>query len=287
VKACRTSLEPAALSAYRAAQPAGTWDAMRDDALHGGQRAYAEIKSALVRGQRGLCAYCELRVADGLTDAQLDAGKQRQGVEHFHSKRDTAGPVNWALHWPNLWAVCLGGSRRPPEGEPLDPGQYLPPLPGNLSCDKHKDHRIQNGDLDPNPDGWILAPHEVPAFPRLFQYAPDGTPEPDPVNCGLHAVPGNRHADTATLVSETIRHLNLGCARLNRSRRIARAQLEKQIQQLRQHHRGAHPQQVLLGLARRIFSDDPGTPWASFFTLIRWRLGESAEQRLREMGFEG
>jgi len=38
-----------------------------------------------------------------------------------------AGPVNWALDWQNLWAVCTGGDKRPPRGEPTDPRRYLPP----------------------------------------------------------------------------------------------------------------------------------------------------------------
>ncbi len=287
MKRCVKPMEPASLATYRAAQPQGTWDQMRDDALHGGQDAYADIKPALVRAQRGLCAFCEVRITGGLDDVALDASRSRQRVEHFHPKSDVDGALNWTLHWPNLWAVCPGGSDKPPEGEPFDPHRYLPPLPQNLSCDAHKDHQIQAGRLDPNPEGWVLAPDEVPAFPRLFRYAPDGKPEPDTTGCGAHEVPGNRHPDTATLVLATIRHLNLGCERLNRSRCIAKAQLEKQIEALRKAHPGVAPRDILLQLARRLLSTNPNTPWVEFFTLVRWRLGETAETRLREMSFVG
>ncbi len=260
---------------------------MRDDPHHGGMEAYAEIKPALVRGQRGLCAYCERSIANGLTDAEIDVSRPNQQVEHFHPKSDAGGPINWALHWPNLWAVCRGGIRTMPEGEPFDPADYLPPLPANLSCDSFKDHQIQTGQLDENPEGWILAPNEVPAFPRLFRYAPNGSPEPDVGSCGTCSIQGNRHADTATLVSVTIEHLNLGCVRLNRIRCIVKGQLEKRIRELREKHPGAYHNDVLLGLARRIFSNDPNTPWAAFFTFVRWRLGEPAETRLREIVFAG
>lgn len=287
MKHCRKPPEPPSLTAYRAAQPNATWEQMRDDPLHGGQEAYADIKPALVRGQRGLCAYCEIHVTKGLTHSDLEESKAQQRVEHFHPKSDTTGPMNWALHWPNLWAVCLGGSQKPPEGEPLDPRHYLPPLPENLSCDAFKDYQIRVGRLAPAPEGWMLAPDEVPPFPRLFQFAPDGTPEPDPAGCAACSVPGNRHPDTATLVSETIKHLNLGCSRLNRNRRIARAQLEKRIAQLRTDNPGGDPRAILLHLARQLFSNNQGSRWAEFFTLIRWRLGETAEARLREMEFAG
>ena len=279
--------EPVSLTVFRAAQPHATWEQMRDDAHHRGQQAYADIKSDLVQAQRGLCVYCESYISSGLTDDEVVGARSRQRVEHFHPKSDTTGIVNWALHWPILWAVCLGGSQKPPEGEPFDPAEYLPPLPDNLSCDSYKDHQIRAGQLAPNPEGWILAPYEVPTFPRLFRYAPDGTPEADPDGCAGHVVPGNRHPDTATLVSETVKHLNLGCDRLNRNRQIARGRLEKEIGRLRRERPGANPSEVLLALARRLFSNDPTRRWIEYFTLIRWRLGDSAERHLRDIGFNG
>src|SRR4051794_17876168 len=98
---------------------------MRNDPHHGGQQAYRDIKRTLVRAQRCLCAFCEMRIADGTDNAALDARKSEQRVEHFHPKDDTVRPPNWALHWPNLWTVCLGGSRRPLTGEAVDIQTYL------------------------------------------------------------------------------------------------------------------------------------------------------------------
>jgi uncharacterized protein (TIGR02646 family) len=260
---------------------------MRDDPHHGGQQAYRDTKHILVAGQRGLCAYCEIRIADGMTDADMAGKGREQRVEHFHPKDDMSRPPNWALHWSNLWAVCPGGSQAPPSGEPIDPHRYLPPLPANLSCDAFKDHQIKGGRLASDPEGWILAPADVPAFPLLFQFAPDGRPEPHAKNCAGQVLPNNRYADSITLVARTIEHLNLGCARLNRSRCIARAQLEKRIERARQQSQGASSSEVLLHLARRMFSTDISSPWPEFFTLIRWRLGEHAETHLRSISFTG
>jgi uncharacterized protein (TIGR02646 family) len=63
----------------------------------------------LVIGQRCLCTYCEIKIADGTSDAEIGAKTHEQRVEHFHPKDDVNLPPNWALHWPNLWAVCQGG----------------------------------------------------------------------------------------------------------------------------------------------------------------------------------
>ncbi|HEY6333128.1 MAG TPA: hypothetical protein VI756_27645 [Blastocatellia bacterium] len=203
---------------------------MRDNALHGGQQAYIDVKRTLVRGQRGLCAYCEARLADGLDDQALDAKKHEQRVEHYHPKSDKTGALNWALEWSNMWAVCLGGSSRPPQGAPPDPLGFLEPLPANLSCDAFKEHQVDARRLPVDPEGWILSPADVPAFPILFQFAPVGTPEPHSSNCAATTMPGNQHVSTEMLVSETIKHLNLGYVRLNEARRVARAQLEKRIE---------------------------------------------------------
>ncbi len=59
VKRVNKPPEPVSFTTFRAAQPNATWEQMRDDAHHGGQQAYVDIKSALVRAQRGLCVYCE------------------------------------------------------------------------------------------------------------------------------------------------------------------------------------------------------------------------------------
>ena len=158
LKRCAKLPEPASLAAYREAKPEGQWDQMRDDPHHGGQQAYQDVKRTLVAGQRCLCAFCEMRIADGMSDAEIAAKSREQRVEHFHPKDDRSRPPNWALHWPNLWAVCLGGSNAPPAGEPFDTRHYLPPLPENLSCDSFKDYQIQVGDFPTAPRAGFLLP---------------------------------------------------------------------------------------------------------------------------------
>ena len=287
MKKCRKLSEPPTLEAYRLAQPQGSWDQMRNDSFYGGQQAYTDVKRTLVRGQRCLCAYCEIEIAGGMDDAGINAKKHEQRVEHFHPKEDRSATLNWALHWSNLWAVCPGGSQRPPDGIPFDPSRYLPPLPANLSCDAFKDHQIQAGKLPASPEGWLLAPDEVPAFPLLFQFAPNGTPEPHPQNCGALALPGSHYPNTTTLVSKTIEHLNLGCPRLNRNRCIAKAQLEKQIRKAQQSAPGVPPQSVMLDLARRLLSQGADSPWPQYFSLVRWRLGDPAEAHLQSLNYAG
>ena len=287
MKTCPKLDEPATLVAYRAAVPDSTWDQMKDDPFHSGMAAYRDTKTTLVRGQRCLCGFCEQRIADGTTDDEIAARRSEQRVEHFHPKADRQRPPNWALHWPNLWAVCTGGDDWPPAGEPLDPDRHIHPLIENLSCDAYKGRQIEKNLLPNPPEGWILAPDQVPPFPLIFEFASDGTPLPHATNCQNVNIPGNQYADTATLVAETIKHLNLGCTRLKRMRSIVRAQLEKQIEMQRKMNPGRSANEVMLDLARRLFSQSPNSPWPAFFTLIRWRLRHSAEIRLQDMGYTG
>lgn len=287
MKRCQKLPEPLSLTTYRNAHPDGSWDEMRADPFDEGQQAYCDIKLALVKGQRCLCAFCEMRIADGTDDESLHQTNHLQRVEHFHSKRDRDGDENWALRWANVWAVCLGGSQAPVDGMPYDPALYLEPLPENLSCDAFKDHQIKRGELPVACEGYLLAPDEIPAFPLLFQFASDGAPEPHAQHCAAVAIPNNQYGSTAELVSKTIEHLNLKCARLNRNRAIVRARLEKMIGQAREGSHGVDPYTVMLNLARRLFSQHAAAPWPEFFSLIRWRLGKAAEVRLREIGYDG
>jgi len=287
VKTCLKLDEPQSLVNYRAACPDSTWKDMYEDPHNGGMAAYRDIKRQLVRGQRCLCAFCELLIAGGTSDEQADARKREQRVEHFHPKEDPTRPPNWALHWPNLWAVCHGGSDWPPLGEALDPKKQLPPLKENLSCDAFKGQQIESRNLNNPPEGWVLSPDQIPPFPRLFAFESDGTPIPDTANCEGIDIQGNNHADTASLVAATIRHLNLGCPRLKRNRSIVRAQLEKRIACMREQNAGQPAAEILLQLARTLFSSDSSIPWLEYFTFIRWRLSDAAEQRLQEIGYIG
>lgn len=282
VKYCKKLPEPASLAGYRAENPDAKWDEMRNDHLHDGIRAAQEIKVTLIKGQRCLCAYCECQLAADNSDASIQEHKASQRVEHFHPK-SLKRPPNWDLLWTNLWAVCMGGSTQTEEVRSTG----LHPLPDNLSCDSFKDHQQQRGRLPDNPAGFILAPDEVPAFPRLFSFSPDGVPEPDIKNCATITITSNRYQTTHELVSKTIEHFNLGCFRLAERRRIARAQLEKRIEQTRKQNPGKTPREVMDTFARSMFSRNCDRAWPEFFTLIRWRLGDVAEQQLVDIGFDG
>ena len=89
------------------------------------------------------------------------------------------------------------------------------------------------------------------------------------------------------MLEGTIIHLNLNCSRLTRLRMITRNQLEKRIESMHRRAPGVPPEQVLLGLARRLFARDSTKQWPEFFSLVRWRLGQAAEEHLQQIGFEG
>lgn len=287
MKRCQKLPEPTSLTTYRNAHPDSTWDEMREDAFDNGQQAYIDIKRTLVKGQRCLCAFCEIHIADGTDDESLHQKNHLQRVEHLHSKRDSDDTTNWTLKWANVWAVCLGGSQPPPDGKEHNATRYLPPLPQNLSCDTSKEYHIKKGKLPVNLEGYILAPDEIPAFPPLFKFGSDGMLKPHLENCASVTIPNNQYECTAELVSKTIEYLNLNCPRLTRSRKIYKSRLEKRIRKARQLSPGIDPQIVLLNLARRLFSQHSADPWPEFFSLIRDRLSEAAEERLREIGYDG
>lgn len=282
MKRCKKLPEPPSLTAYRAANPDATWDGMRDDAHHDGIRAAKETKTILIRGQRCLCVFCEISLADDCSNEAIQARRTEQRVEHFHPKSSDR-PPNWDLLWCNLWAVCLGGSRQT-EAEKTT-GMH--PLPNNLSCDAFKEHQQTTGSLPVDASGWILAPDEVPAFPLIFNFSPTGVPEPNRANCESMTFPNNQYLTSRELVEKTIMHLNLGCFRLAEKRRIAKARLEKRIEMARRISPGTPGRDVMLNLARTLFSAASDAPWPEFFTLIRWRLGDVAEDHLRSIGYDG
>ncbi len=283
MKRCAKLAEPPTLTCFRSAQPEATWEEMRDDPHHGGIQAAKDAKLFLVRGQRCLCAYCESLIGVDCSDEGIQLHKSEQRVEHFHPKSDTSRPPNWNLHWPNLWAVCLGGSKQSESAQ--EPALY--PLPQNLSCDAFKDYQIKTGKLAFNPEGWIRAPDQIPAFPPLFQFSPDGVPEPHNENCAATTFLDNKYLDSQELVAKTIEHMNLGCFRLSEKRRIAKARLEKDIKKARQLAQGTGPDEVMLGLSRRLLASNPTSPWPEHFSLVRWRLGASAEEHLSAIGYDG
>jgi uncharacterized protein (TIGR02646 family) len=146
VKHCRKSYPgPECLDARLADQPEGNWNDFRNELWD----CYCAVRDRLRDDHRGLCAYCEIDLADDNPNRQ---------IAHFHPKGDKVSGHNWALDWANLWFACKGGTQTWMQDE----DKYLPTISDNSSCDERKGGLIL--------DGHILAPNEVPAFPRIFGY---------------------------------------------------------------------------------------------------------------------
>ena len=262
--------EPLSLRTFRTAVPSGQWQYMRDDALFGGQQAYADCRKSTIADQGGLCAFCEIDIRDN--------DPLKCHVEHFHPKSDISPTKNWALDWNNLLGVCNGGSY----AHTPTPGHYLAPRDENLSCDQHKDQMIQRGKLPNACEGWILNPLQLCSQPSIFQLAlSTGKLGAHPINCGLISINGNKHASTEALVEYTIDMLNLNCDRLLKSRLVIIRHIENAKK--RQRQLGFNAADGLTNLSREYFR----RRWLGFFSTYRICLGNSAEAHLTSIGYQG
>ena len=255
MKKCnKSNPEPECLSTFRASTPTGTWEQFRDDIPD----CYSSIRTFTRNDQGGLCAYCEI---------SLDPDNEQ--IAHFHPKSDTSTPHNWALDWANLWLACKGGSQTWMPNE----HHHLPPLPENLSCDECKGANIL--------DGSVLAPHEFPAFPRVFRYEQ----QPDRIEIHVDEEACKKAAIDISKVQKTIEEFNLNCNRLSKARLAIHSQLENAIKQLRKS--GFDPSTGFAKLAQKHLAKDLSGFWPQFFTLIRWRFKDTAENYLQSINYEG
>jgi len=254
MKKCpKSKPEPSLLLEYRTSQPTSTWDQMRDE----NPGCYKVIREKLCQDQGYLCAFCE-----------MDLEQKNMQVSHFHPKSDTSGAINWAFHWDNLWLACKGGSQSWLSNQ----HNYCPPLPCNLSCDEKKGSKVL--------DSQVLSPCEIPAFPRIFRYEqqPDRIDIcPDEEQCNIAGIPVNK-------VKRTINEFNLNCHCLASARLALHRQLEQAIRRLRES--STNPKEGMVSLAKNHLSKKNGR-WSPFVTLVRWRLGPSAEEHLQAIGYEG
>lgn len=262
--------EPASLQAFRLAQPQATWEQLRKDPMDGGMQAYDDIRSEATLSQGGLCAYCEIDIRDN------EPLKSR--VEHFHAKSHKGTPTNWALYWPNMLAVCAGGSYRYGAAP-----HTLEPIKNNLSCDAYKDRLIQDKKLPEACEGWVIDPLLLPATPSLFAInKTTGELRADDAACAnATAWPNNQHVDVKALVEHTIAVLNLNCVRLCDARRLVIYDIERQKK--KQRLAGQSAQQGLSLLAKRYL----GKPWPGFFTTICLCLGAAADSYLQQVQYQG
>lgn len=239
--------EPQNLADFRAARPSATWDEMRSDALHNGWQAYQDCRTQTTVDQHGLCAYCECK---------LDLTKPHKcRVEHVHPKSDISTGYNWNLDWQNLLATCNGGE---------SDASVETPLPANLSCDAHKG----NSTID-------VSPLDIPVFPNVFLFDKGtGHLEPDPAACVQASVDADK-------LKQTMDTLNLNCERLARQRRLLVVNMDRNKKSLRE--KQCRPEDVPEQLVKRYFN----TKWPEFFTTIRCCLGQTAEDYLRSVNYNG
>lgn len=256
--------------AYREKEPEATWEHMKNDGLNNGRQIFQNTRSRLFESQGSLCAYCEL-----LVDVTDDPRGAR--VEHFHPKSDDA-EVNWNLVWDNLMGACSGNTVT----DLAEPAYRAPPRK-HLSCDAHKDHLIQTGKLDEACEGQVLNPYDLPAFPKLFTVKQSsGELAPDVEAC--EATPKICDCQIGTnveLVENTIKVLNLNCARLCDARKSVVRQLNLQLQKAREAGKAKNQ-------AERLLSDRHlSKRWPQFFSTYRVILGNGFEEALRDIGYDG
>lgn len=246
--------EPSCVGTFRNDTPDGSWDQFRnnDEGL-----CYKRVRDHLLTDQRGLCAYCELELKEN----------NRQ-IAHFHPKSDHSdGRTNWALIWENLWLACKGGSQ-----PSMSPPEYLPPTVENLSCDEAKKDKIL--------DGLVLAPGDIPAFPRLFRFEqkPDAILiAPDEKKCLNAGV-------SIEIVEETIKQFNLNCRRLTDARLEVHRGLEKLIKTMKPK---TIPRRLLYNLAERYLNENSNGSYHSFFLPLLFYTVSLAVGRSRRKLFEG
>ena len=266
-RVCKGS-PPQSLGVFVAANPEATWEDMSYDNTQGGARAAHDCRDKTIDDQNGLCAYCEQTVSS--------LAPMRRRLEHFHPKSDKSGAVNWGLDWGNMLAACDGGSWRVTDEEK----SY--PLPGNLSCDEHKNHMVITGKLSIECEGRLLNPLDAPAFPNVFLFE-KGTwhLKPNEAACACVEIPGNVFQTTAELVSQTISILNLNCDRLADRRKLLVWNIERNKKTLRD--KNIPHTEMQEKLVQRYFTKK----WPEFFTTLRCLLGDAAEDYLALIEYRG
>jgi hypothetical protein len=171
-----------------------------------------------------------------------------------------------------MLATCNGGET---DGAPENP------LPDNLSCDAHKNHIAQkkrlanNGALQPNMEGRLINPLDIPAFPNVFTLRRDtGRLAPDKSACDQAGI---RESD----LSGTIEALNLNCNRLAQARRNIAVAIEKRKKALRDKRHG--PEKAVSIMVSQYL----GGKFPEYFTTYRCCLGKAAEDYLRKVNYQG
>lgn len=220
-----------------------------------------EVKLFLRRDQRGLCAYCE-------NDLRLGNGKGNDDfrVEHFFPENPKEvlpeGSPNYALMWDNMLGCCTGGNDK---GVTESDKRFTK---GDYSCDVGKANHNWT-DIILNPISDILPEHLIFAFDDQT-----GEISVDRDSCPPHLF---------EKASESIIKLRLDSSRLNSFREEVLTELKDQL--LRLEEEKLTEQEAMEEVAAASFSENSDEDWPTFFTMIRWYLGEIAEERLKEIGY--
>ena len=251
MKFCYKGNEPDRLRQYREANAGNRWEDFR----LGCQSGLTEVYEQLRQDQGGLCVYCELAVSE-----------DNRQVEHFHDKSDESdvvSPRKWHLAWNNMWYACKGGT-----GQSGDPSAFMPPVKENKSCGQAKSSGVfQN----------ILAPDEVPLFPRIFRYEQKKdavTIHPDEECCRETNIDVSK-------VQRTIDELGLDCPRLCHARLAVLKTLNRFLSERRPDDQGK------MRLASQFLGNAQKENRKSFFTMIRFILKNAAEEYLRSIEYNG
>lgn len=182
-------------------------------------------------------------------EVKLSEGNET--VEHFVPRAKDHGRE---LDWQNLLLVCGGDEKSPP--------------PKEFSCGHARNYAGSPV---------VLNPLNIPAGERLFTLeSRTGKLNPDAPSCGRCGV-------SEQLVQATIRDLGLSVSRLSRARLRILETIDQQIAALVS--AGSTFDEAERQLASEQFL--PNATWPEFFTTLRWRLGDAAENRLTEIGYNG
>jgi uncharacterized protein (TIGR02646 family) len=246
--------EPNELKTYAAANPTRTWENFRRNAAR--RKA---VQRQLTIDQSGICAYCEinLKAADSTGVADFR-------VEHFHPKSDNSTQKNWHLDWPNLLAVCHGGSR-------ADVVEATTRFTALHSCDVPKGEN--------NWDTIILNPLRLTTDYCLFKFdRGTGGIRVNEANCISAAI-------CSIKAKATVDNLQLDSPRLRKLRKPALDKLSDQLKILVENGRSLEDARRYL--ASTFLVKDSNNHWPAFFSAIRDNLGSHAEAHLKNTGYTG
>lgn len=261
MKKCLKGTPPNSLKEYCFSNPHASWDNFKNEC----QEGYIEVQNKLQQDQGNLCCYCEINTKQGGGEAINDFR-----VEHFHPKSiANQSENNWALDWHNMLGCCHVGS----EKYVIDNNARYIAEHSERHSDVLKGDSILDGD--------ILNPLDIPAFPVLFKAnRRDGHLSVHEQNCrkaGVDEVKAKNCLDP--------KKLNLNSVKLMRDRKVVLDAVNEQF--AAQISKNISEEGALENLAKALLQKDDQQHWPAFFTTIRYYLGESSENYLKSINYDG